>query len=138
VWVRKAPTKEPEFDLEHMKETFMEGRKSFMKATTFSSKDQLEQRMDPSLLTTFLETCMKLLHDRKAVKGLQELVTRCTRLGEPCMVQKHGMHALRIGREMRLTMQIGEYEMDQVILDLRLDTNVLPEQTWECMGNPAL
>jgi len=26
----KAPTKEPEFDLEHAKETFMEAKKSFM------------------------------------------------------------------------------------------------------------
>jgi len=34
-----------------------------------------------------------------------------------------------MGREMRLTMQIGEYDMDQVILDLGLDMNVLPKQT---------
>ena len=39
---------------------------------------------------------------------------------------------------MRLTAQIGEYEMDQVILDLGSDANVLPKQTWECMGKPAL
>lgn len=39
---------------------------------------------------------------------------------------------------MRLTAQIGEYEMDQVILDLGSDTNVLPKQTWERMGRPAL
>lgn len=32
---------------------------------------------------------------------------------------------------MRLTTQIGEYEMDQVILDLGLDVNVLPKQTYE-------
>ena len=29
VWVQKAPTKEPEFDLECVKETFMEAKKSF-------------------------------------------------------------------------------------------------------------
>ena len=39
---------------------------------------------------------------------------------------------------MRLTMQIGEYEMDQVILDLGSDVNALPKQTWEYMGRPAL
>lgn len=43
--------------------------------------------MVPLILTTFLKTCMKLLRDNKAVKGLQELITRCARLGEPCMVQ---------------------------------------------------
>ena len=76
-WVHKAPTKELEFDLECAKETFMEAKKSFTEASTSSSKDQLEPGMDPSMLTTFLETCMKLLHDNKVVKGLQELITRC-------------------------------------------------------------
>ena len=69
-WVRKAPTKEPEFDLERVKETFMEAKKIFMEASTSGSKNQLEPGMDPSMLTTFLETCMKLLRDKKAVKGL--------------------------------------------------------------------
>ena len=94
--------------------------------------------MDPSILTTFLETCMKLLRDNKAVKGLQELITRCARSGEPHVVQKLGKHALCNGREMRLTAQIGEFEMDQVILDLGSNANVLPKQTWECMGRPTL
>ena len=32
-WVHKAPTKEPEFDLEPTNETFMEAKKSFAKAS---------------------------------------------------------------------------------------------------------
>ena len=40
-WVRKAPTKEPEFDLERARETFMEAKKSFMEASTLGSKDKL-------------------------------------------------------------------------------------------------
>lgn len=39
---------------------------------------------------------------------------------------------------MRLTTQISEYEMDQVILDLGSYANVLPKQTWERMGKLAL
>lgn len=35
-------------------------------------------------------------------------------------------------------MQIGDYEMDQVILDLGSDANLLPKQTWENMGKPTL
>jgi len=34
--------------------------------------------------------------------------------------------------------QIGDYEMDQVILDLGSDENVLLKQTWERMGRPRL
>ena len=72
------------------------------------------------MLTTFLETCMKLLRDSKDVKGLQELINRCTRTapGEPHVMRKRGQHKTQTRREMRLTAQIGEYEMDQVILDL--------------------
>lgn len=55
----------------------MEGKKSIMEASTSSSKDQPEPKMDPSVLITFLETCMKLLHDNKVVKGLPGLITRC-------------------------------------------------------------
>lgn len=39
---------------------------------------------------------------------------------------------------MRLTAQISDYEMNQVILDLGSDVNILPKQTWEQMGKPAL
>jgi len=111
-WVRKAPTKEPRIDLNRAKETFMEAKKSFTEASTSGSKDHLEPKMDPSMLTIFLETCMKLLHDNRAVKGLQELITRCTGSGELRVVQKLGKHTLRTGREMRLMVHIGEYEMD--------------------------
>lgn len=39
---------------------------------------------------------------------------------------------------MQLTVQIGNYEMDKVILDLGSDENVLPKQIWEHMGKPTL
>lgn len=63
-------TKEAEFDLECPCETFMEEKKNFIEASTLGNKDEADQEMDPSMLTTFLETCMKLLCDSKAVKGL--------------------------------------------------------------------
>jgi len=45
---------------------------------------------------------------------------------------------MRIGRDMIMSAQIREYEMDQVILDLGSNANVLPNQTWEHMGKPAV
>ena len=69
-WVRKAPEKEVEFDFERAHETFMEAKKSLIKASPSGSCDKLVQEMDPSMLTTFPETYMKLLCDRKVVKGL--------------------------------------------------------------------
>ena len=55
----------------------MEAKRRFADASILGNKDRLEPKMDPSMLTTFLETCMKLLRDRKAVKGLHELINRC-------------------------------------------------------------
>jgi len=102
-WAHKAPTKEPKFNLKHAKETFMEAKKSFTKASTLGIRDQLELGMDPSMLTIILETCMKLLCDNRVVKGLQELITRCVGSGEPHVVYKKGKNTLRTRREMRLT-----------------------------------
>lgn len=87
-WVRKTLVKEVEFNLECTQETFMESKKNFVETSTSGSNDKPELEMDPSMLTTFLETCMKLLRDNKAMKGLQELINRCdgTMPGEPCVV----------------------------------------------------
>jgi len=43
-----------------------------------------------------------------------------------------------MGKEMRFTAQIGEYDMDKIILDLGSDANMLPKKTWELMGRPKL
>jgi len=104
-WVHKALTKEVEFDLEHTQETLMEAKKSFVDAFTSGRKYRPKSKMEPSMLTTFMETCMKLLHNSKVVKGLQELINRCvgTVPGEPHVVEKIGKHKTRTGREMRLT-----------------------------------
>ena len=116
----------------------METKKSFAKASTSGSRDKLSKEIDPSMLTTLLETCMKLLRGSKAMKGLQELTNKCAGKENapegPCLVRKIGKPKARRGCEMRLTTQIGEYEMDQLIMDLGSDANVLPKQTWERMG----
>ena len=37
-----------------------------------------------------------------------------------------------------MTAQIGDYDMDYIILDLGSDVNILTCQTWEIMGKPPL
>ena len=37
-----------------------------------------------------------------------------------------------------MTTQIGDYDMDQVILDLGSNANVLLKQNWKRMGEPKL
>ena len=53
-------------------------------------------------------------------------------------VHKLYKHKKHTGQEMQLTTQIGDYEIDQVILDLGSDVNVLPKKTWQRMGEPKL
>ena len=40
-------------------------------------ENNASQEVDPSILTTFMKTCMKLLYDQKVVKWLQELIHKC-------------------------------------------------------------
>ena len=37
----------------------------------------------------------------------------------------NSMHKKKIGNEIRMNIQIGDYEVDLVILDLGLDVNIL-------------
>ena len=36
--------------------------------------------------------------------------------------------------ELRMTTQIGDYDMDYIILDMGSNINILTPQTWESMG----
>jgi len=85
---------------------------------------------------------MKLLWDQKAVEVLQEITdnyaSKDMLLREQHIVNKVNWSKKRIDREMQLTLQIGDFEMDQVILDLGSDANILSKKTWERMGKPML
>ena len=44
------------------------------------------------------------------------------------------LHKNKTGREMRRTAQIGDFDVDSVILDLGSNVNILTKKTWEMMG----
>jgi hypothetical protein len=44
----------------------------------------------------------------------------------------------RINKEFHLSAQIGDYEVDYVVLDLGSKVNVMMKQTWALMGKPRL
>ena len=45
---------------------------------------------------------------------------------------------LKTSQELRMTTQIGYYDMDYIILDLASDVKIIMRQTWESMGKPRL
>ena len=82
-WVCKTPEKIPAFDVEREKETFMEDQKDFAEprtsvATTQQHQQQLQfQEASPdqvSTLTSFLQSCMKLLRNQNALNELQKVI----------------------------------------------------------------
>lgn len=131
----------------------MEAKRSFVDARASTSRAQnmhaekpegvsTAQETYPSLLKYFLQTCMKLLRDQKEVEGLQNLIDNYTGKGKT-LPQQRTMHKVDKSkkmtcREMRLNVQIGDFEMDQVILDFGFDVNVFLKQTWKRMGKPTL
>ena len=44
----------------------------------------------------------------------------------------------RTNKELHLNAQIGEYDIDYMVLDLGSEINVMTKQTWELMGKPKL
>ena len=68
---------------------------------------------------------------------MQSLIDKCK---QPVVnrVVHHIKKYIRTWKEMRLNAQIGDYDMDEVILDLGSEVNVLTKQTWELMGKPKL
>ena len=126
--IRRAPIKQEGFDLGKEKETLITARQEI---TSTKVPTHLTEIKD---LEVFLQACMKLLRNQQAVATLQALIDSCMdRLTS--IVKLKDVHKLynqekRTGREMWLTAQIGNYEMNQVIVDLGSDANVLPKQTW--------
>ena len=50
----------------------------------------------------------------------------------------NSLHKENMGKEMRMNIQIGDYEVDSFILDLGSDVHIMMRQKWKNMGSPTL
>jgi hypothetical protein len=48
------------------------------------------------------------------------------------------LHRKQTNEDFKFTVQIGEYDVDNIILELGYDVNVLPNKTWLLMEKPKL
>jgi hypothetical protein len=81
------------------------------------------------------------MKDETALSMLYDMIDHCTQGRKTPIAQRvvnQVLHRKRTNGEFRFSAQIGEYDVDNVILDLGSDVNVLPKQTWEMMGKPKL
>ena len=67
----------------------------------------MTQEVDTSILTTFKDTCMKLLCDEKAMEELEDLIDKCANKErtstKQCTIRNIGKNKAQKGHEIRLT-----------------------------------
>jgi hypothetical protein len=82
-----------------------------------------------------------VLSDPSSVKILQNILEKCSREPKQNLEPKTVNHLhtrRRTSREFRLNANIEDFNMGDIILDLGSEVNVLPKNTWQCMGEPTL
>jgi hypothetical protein len=88
-----------------------------------------------------LYTFIEVIKDEKAIQELQNLV-RQYEIGRVDPLLNKAVHKLskkrRKNKELHMNAQIGEYDIDYVVLDLGSEVNVMTKKTWALMGKPKL
>ena len=79
-----------------------------------------------------------LIQDKDAIAELQEIIDQIPVVPHIDKKVNQVRWKCKTGHELRMNAQIGDYDMDYIILDLWLDVNILMHQTWESMGNMYL
>jgi hypothetical protein len=101
----------------------------------------LGEGKEVSRLMEFLCTCINLIKDEKSIQELQNLI-RQYEIGRVDPLLNKAVHQLsrkrRTNKELHLNAQIGDYDIDYVVLDLGSEVNVMTKQTWALMGKPKL
>ena len=73
-----------------------------------------------------------MIRDENAQLEVQRLIGYCDQANIPAIVERVVNQIKRYvhtGREMRLNVVIGSYEMDEVVLDVGSEVNVITKQT---------
>jgi hypothetical protein len=98
---------------------------------TFDQSAPPRQGKEVSKLVDFLYTCIDLIKDERAVQELQHLI-RQYEIGrvDPMLsrVVNQVSRKRRTSKELDLSAQIGDYDMDYVVLDLGSEVNVMTKQ----------
>lgn len=147
--IRKTAEKTQSFDAKKERKIFEEAIREFKEDQGSSSKTRPEVReygmpqafdhsvslkegKEVSKLMDFLYTCIKLIQDENDVKKIQNLI-RQYELGNIVPLLNKAVHQIarrrRTNKELHLNAQIGEYDIDCVVLDLGLEVNVMTKKT---------
>ena len=82
-----------------------------------------------SKLKPLFSSCLVLIKDKEALVKLESLIEMLPK-GDPLPNKVNSINTkLKTGHKLKLTAQIGDYDMDYIILDLGSDVNILTCQT---------
>ena len=101
---------------------------------TFHSTLVAGQSWKVGTLQNFLESCMSLEKDPDALAEIESMLYRQEKGRHDYTM--NSLHKKKTRMEMKMNVQIGDYDVDSVILDLGSDVNILKNKTWERMGKP--
>jgi hypothetical protein len=91
-----------------------------------------KQGQEVSNLMDFLHTCIKLIEDESIVQEIQNLI-RQYEIGRIDPLMNKVVHQLskkrKKNKEPHLNAQIGEYDIDYVVLNLGSKVNVMTKET---------
>jgi hypothetical protein len=103
--------------------------------------NKMQPMRQVSTIKGFLQSSIKVLNDPSSAKISKNLLEICSIETEGKLEQKKVNHLhtrRRTRREFRLNVDIRDFSMGDIILDLGYEVNVLPKKTWQCMGDPTL
>ena len=135
--VRIAGKKKVAFDVVTKKDTFFESKQVIGRNPGKLPIIDMPSAFDPSVeagpsqqygtLCKFFESCLSLERDSDALVELETLLHLPDKTIKDSTV--NSLQKRKTGKEMRMNIHIGDYEVDPVILDLGSDVNILNKKT---------
>jgi hypothetical protein len=106
---------------------------------TFSQSILAKQGKEVSKLMELLYNCINFIKYENIVQELQQLV-RQYEIGRIDHMLSRVVNQVsrkrRKNKELHLSAQIGNYDVDYVVLDLGSEVNVMTKKTWALMEKP--
>jgi hypothetical protein len=103
--------------------------------------NEMQPARQVSTIKGLFQSCVKVLSDPSSVKILQSILENSSSemKGNLELETVNHLHTKRrTSREFRLNANIGDFNMGDIILYLGSEVNVLPKNTWKCMGDPTV
>ena len=99
---------------------------------------QKKASTEVSKLRPLLSSWLVLIQYKDAIAELQAIIDNIPIVTPIEKKVNQIWQKFKTSREMRMNAQIGDYDMDYIILDLGSDVNIFTRKTWESMGKLRL